>query len=91
MDAFRKQKIAVDSVSLGNPIKISSTDNFQLTLNIFPFQTDRFNSTGVSTTAFVLSNQIYKPPEFFSPYFFIGANYEYYGGDFQCFIMNYKC
>ncbi|RHN72012.1 putative leucine-rich repeat domain, L domain-containing protein [Medicago truncatula] len=78
IDAFQKQNIPVDSVSLSNPINVSSTDNFQLTLNVFPSQTDRFNTTGVSTAAFVLSNQLYKPPEFFSPYVFIGFTYGYY-------------
>jgi hypothetical protein len=91
MDFFRKQNIPVDSVSLSNPFKDSSTDNFQLTLNVFPSQTDRFNTTGVSTVAFALSNQLYKPPEYFTPYAFIGANYKNLGGDLHHFIMNYKC
>lgn len=82
MNTFRKENIPVDSVSLSNPIKVTSTDNFQLTLNVFPSQADRFNTTGVSTAAFVLSNQIYTPPAFFSPYIFIGLSYSYYGGDF---------
>lgn len=81
MDFYRKQNIPVDSVSLSNPFKDSSTDNFQLTLNIFPSQTDRFNATGVSTAAFALSNQLYKPPEFFTPYAFIGVNYKHLGGE----------
>lgn len=81
MDFFRKQNMPVDSVSLSNPFKDSSTDNFQLTLNVFPSQTDRFNTTGVSTAAFALSNQLYKPPEFFTPYAFIGVNYEHLGGE----------
>ncbi|TKY71779.1 leucine-rich repeat receptor protein kinase [Spatholobus suberectus] len=81
MDTFRNQSIPVDSVSLSNPSRNSTSDNFQLTLNVFPFQTDRFNTTGVLTIAFLLSNQIYKPPEFFSPYIFKGANYGYFGGE----------
>ncbi|MED6145711.1 hypothetical protein PIB30_027958 [Stylosanthes scabra] len=81
LNSFQSQKLPVDSVSLSNPTRNSSNNNFQLTLNVFPSQTDRFNRTGVSSVAFVLSNQIYKPPEFFSPYFFNGLNYEYYGGE----------
>ncbi|GAU39573.1 hypothetical protein TSUD_384560 [Trifolium subterraneum] len=81
LDTFRKQNIPVDSVSLSNPIQVSSNDNFQLTLSLFPSQTDRFNTTGVSTAAFILSNQIYTPPDYFTPYFFIGSNYQYYGGE----------
>ncbi|OIV91711.1 hypothetical protein TanjilG_26564 [Lupinus angustifolius] len=81
MDSFRAQNLPVDSVSLSDPMKNSSNDNFQFTLCIFPSQTDRFNRTGVSQIAFVLSNQIYESPEFFYPYFFIGANYRYYEGE----------
>ncbi|CAL0309305.1 unnamed protein product [Lupinus luteus] len=81
MDSFRAQNLPVDSVSLSDPMKNSSNDNFQFTLSIFPSQTDRFNRTGVSQIAFVLSNQIYKSPEFFFPYLFIGANYRYYEGE----------
>jgi len=85
MDTFRNQSLPVDSVALSNPMRNSTSDNFELTLQVFPSQSDRFNSTGVLSIAFLLSNQIYKPPEFFSPYIFKGANYDYTGGE-----MNYK-
>ncbi|KAK7306601.1 hypothetical protein VNO77_44550 [Canavalia gladiata] len=81
LDTFRVQHIPVDSVSLSNPFRNSTSDNFQLTLDVFPSQTDRFNTTGVLSIAFLLSNQIYKPPEFFSPYIFKGDNYGFYGGE----------
>ncbi|XP_027335171.1 probable leucine-rich repeat receptor-like protein kinase At5g49770 isoform X2 [Abrus precatorius] len=81
LNAFRAQHIPVDSVSLSNPFRNSTSDNFQLTLDVFPAQSDRFNATGVLSIAFMLSNQIYKPPEFFSPYVFRGNNYEFYGGE----------
>ncbi|XP_061341541.1 leucine-rich repeat receptor protein kinase HPCA1-like [Gastrolobium bilobum] len=81
LNTFRAQDLPVDSVSLSNPFKNSSTGYFQMDLNIFPSQTVSFNRTGVSGVAFVLSNQIYKPPEFFSPYSFTGNNYGYYGGE----------
>ncbi|KAI4306421.1 hypothetical protein L6164_029698 [Bauhinia variegata] len=55
MSTFRSQNLPVDSVSLSNPFKNSSTDYFQLT--------------------------IYDAPEFFSPYFFIGDDYQYYAGE----------
>lgn len=87
MDTFRNQSIPVDSVSLSNPFRNTTSDNFELTLDVFPSQTDRFNTTGVLTIAFLLSNQIYKPPEFFSPYFFKGASYEYYGGEILCLSL----
>ncbi|KAL1335859.1 hypothetical protein HN51_030306 [Arachis hypogaea] len=81
LKSFESQKLPVDSVSLSNPSRNASNNNFQLTLDVFPSQTDRFNRTGVSSVAFVLSNQIFKAPEFFSPYFFNGLNYQYYGGE----------
>ncbi|WVY93788.1 hypothetical protein V8G54_032876 [Vigna mungo] len=81
MDTFRNQSIPVDSVALSNPMRNSTSDNFEVTLQCFPSQSDRFNSTGVLNIAFLLSNQIYKPPEFFSPYIFKGANYDYTGGE----------
>ncbi|KAJ1402116.1 Serine/threonine-protein kinase, active site [Sesbania bispinosa] len=81
LDTFKKQNVAVDSVSLSNPRKNSTNDNFQLTLEVFPSQTDRFNSTGVLTISFLLSNQIYKPPAFFTPYVFNGLSYEHFGGE----------
>ncbi|KAL2341824.1 hypothetical protein Fmac_009764 [Flemingia macrophylla] len=81
LDTFQKQSVPVDSVSLSNPFRNSTSDNFQLTLDVFPSQTDRFNTTGVLTVAFLLSNQNYKAPEFFSPYIFKGANYDHYGGE----------
>ncbi|KAI4306420.1 hypothetical protein L6164_029698 [Bauhinia variegata] len=81
MSTFRSQNLPVDSVSLSNPFKNSSTDYFQLTVSFFPPQQDLFNRTGVSTIAFVLVNQIYDAPEFFSPYFFIGDDYQYYAGE----------
>ncbi|KAK7412406.1 hypothetical protein VNO78_03865 [Psophocarpus tetragonolobus] len=81
MDTFRNQSIPVDSVSLSDPSRNSTSDNFELTLQVFPSLTDRFNATGVLTIAFLLSNQIYKPPEFFIPYIFKGANYDFFGGE----------
>ncbi|KAF7840304.1 putative leucine-rich repeat receptor-like protein kinase [Senna tora] len=81
MTTFQSQNLPVDSVSLSNPFRNSTTDYFQLDLSIFPSQNDRFNRTGVSSIAFVLSNQIYVPPEFFTPYFFNGNNYENYAGE----------
>ncbi|KAK7331992.1 hypothetical protein VNO80_28738 [Phaseolus coccineus] len=81
MDTFRNRSIPVDSVALSNPVRNPTSDNFELNLQVFPSQSDRFNATGILNIAFLLSNQIYKPPEFFSPYFFNGASYEYTGGE----------
>ncbi|KAI4296839.1 hypothetical protein L6164_036759 [Bauhinia variegata] len=77
----RSQNLPVDSVSVSNPVKNSSTEYFYVTISFFPSQQDRFNRTGVSSIAFALANQIYKAPAFFSPYFFIGDDYQYNAGE----------
>ncbi|XP_054800898.1 LOW QUALITY PROTEIN: leucine-rich repeat receptor protein kinase HPCA1-like [Prosopis cineraria] len=48
---------------------------------VFPSSSDRFNRTGVSSIAFVISSQLLKLPKFFLPYFFIGDDYGYFAGD----------
>ncbi|GKV31591.1 hypothetical protein SLEP1_g40268 [Rubroshorea leprosula] len=53
----------------GNNIQISY---LLLHLSIFPYGQDRFNRTGISTIAFIFSNQSYKPPSNLDgPYFFL--------------------
>ena len=80
LTTFAAVNLPVDSISLSDPLS-TSDGYFQLTLTMFPSQSDRFNRTGVSNIALVLTNQIYKAPEFFNPYFFMGENYLYYGGN----------
>uniref|UniRef100_A0A2N9F957 non-specific serine/threonine protein kinase n=1 Tax=Fagus sylvatica TaxID=28930 RepID=A0A2N9F957_FAGSY len=66
------------SVSLSNPYKDSS-EQLEISLQVFPSGQDRFNETGISLIAFVLSNQIFKPPDFFGPFYFrANAPYEFY-------------
>ncbi|XAR49197.1 Non-specific serine/threonine protein kinase [Bertholletia excelsa] len=77
LDLCRLQQLAVGSVSLSNPHK--DADNYLvLHLEFFPSGQDRFNRTGITTIGFVLSNQIFKPPEGFGPFFYIGDSYEYF-------------
>ncbi|XP_037496979.1 probable leucine-rich repeat receptor-like protein kinase At5g49770 [Jatropha curcas] len=70
MDSFRSNQLPVDSVSLSNPRKDSSL-YLDLNLKIFPSGHDRFNRTIISGIGFVLSNQTFKPPHMFGPYYFI--------------------
>ncbi|KAJ0796248.1 putative protein kinase RLK-Pelle-LRR-VIII-1 family [Helianthus annuus] len=79
MTSFEMHKLPVDSVSLGNPTK-NADDYLDLTLNIFPSGDERFNRTGITRIAFMLSNQTYKPPHAFGPYFFIADNYDSFSG-----------
>ncbi|KAK6945680.1 Serine-threonine/tyrosine-protein kinase, catalytic domain [Dillenia turbinata] len=72
MESFKS--LPVDSVSLSDPTRDSS-DYLELSLEIFPFGRDRFNHSEVSAIGFILSNQTFKPPKEFGPFYFIGSTY----------------
>ncbi|GLU06073.1 hypothetical protein SLE2022_231360 [Rubroshorea leprosula] len=75
---FQSNNLPVDSVSLSNP-RMDPSRYFLLNLNIFPYGQDSFNRTGVSTIAFIFSNQSYKPPSsLYGPYFFRGDAYNHF-------------
>ncbi|KAK7303488.1 hypothetical protein RJT34_14395 [Clitoria ternatea] len=78
--SFLAQDQPVDSVSLSNP---TVTDYLAMTLKIFPSGQDRFNRTGISSIAFMLSNQTYKPPPTlgFGPFYFVGDPYDHFLAD----------
>ncbi|GLU06079.1 hypothetical protein SLE2022_231420 [Rubroshorea leprosula] len=70
--------LPVDSVSLSNP-RMDPYRYLLLNLSMFPFGPDSFNRTGVSTIAFIFSNQSYKPPSnLYGPYFFLGDPYNHF-------------
>ncbi|KAJ0078449.1 hypothetical protein Patl1_36647 [Pistacia atlantica] len=78
--AFRSYQLPVDSISLSNPRK-DSNEYLNLNVQVFPPSgEDSFNRTGISSLGFVLSNQTYKPPHDFGPYFFIGDLYGHFAG-----------
>ncbi|GMY05130.1 leucine-rich repeat receptor protein kinase HPCA1-like isoform X1, partial [Fagus crenata] len=77
MNYSQSQKLPVDSVSLSNPIKDSS-ENLEISLQVFPSGQDRFNRKGISSIGFVLSNQTYKPPHEYGPFFFKAMPYGYF-------------
>ncbi|KAI3448395.1 hypothetical protein Pfo_005060 [Paulownia fortunei] len=79
MATFKSHSQPVDSVSLSNPTK--NVDNYlELNLQVFPSGQDYFNRTGISGIGFMLSNQTFKPPREFGPFYFIGYNYPYFAG-----------
>ncbi|XP_011028449.1 PREDICTED: probable leucine-rich repeat receptor-like protein kinase At5g49770 isoform X3 [Populus euphratica] len=80
MNSFKLHQLPVDSVNLSHPRKDSST-YLVLNLQVFPFGQDRFNRTGISSIGFVLSNQTFKPPSLFGPFFFIGDAYLNFAGE----------
>lgn len=77
MKSFESNQLPVDSVSLSQPTK-DSNDYLVINLDIFPSGGERFNRSGISQIGFLLSNQTYKPPHTFGPYFFIGHNYDFF-------------
>ncbi|XP_050267175.1 leucine-rich repeat receptor protein kinase HPCA1-like isoform X4 [Quercus robur] len=79
MHSFHSHQLPVDSVSLtlSNPITASS-EYLEVKLKVFPYGQVSFNLTGISSIGFMLSNQTFKPPALFGPFYFIGDKYEKY-------------
>lgn len=76
---LQTNKVPVDSISLKNPTK-NLDDYLVLSLEVFPSGVDRFNRTGISRTGFMLSNQTFKPPHGFGPFYFRADPYKYFPG-----------
>nr|POF11971.1 putative leucine-rich repeat receptor-like protein kinase [Quercus suber] len=64
------EKLPVNSVSLSNPIK-DFFEDFKIKLLIFPSGQGCFNPTELSQAGFLFSNQRFKPPDGFGPYYFL--------------------
>ncbi|XVE89312.1 hypothetical protein DITRI_Ditri19aG0192300 [Diplodiscus trichospermus] len=84
MNFFRSVELLqlpVDAISLSNP-KMDDYGYLHLNLSVFPYGQDRFNGTGISTIAFVFSNQTFKPSKeakmLFGPYYFTADKYEHF-------------
>ncbi|KAL8116922.1 hypothetical protein AgCh_023197 [Apium graveolens] len=76
---LQTNQVPVDSISLKNPTK-NLDDYLVLRLEVFPSGLDRFNRTGISRTGFMLSNQTFKPPHGFGPFYFSADAYKYFPG-----------
>ncbi|KAK9669748.1 hypothetical protein RND81_13G151900 [Saponaria officinalis] len=74
MSTFQSHKVAVDSVSLSN-ISRDLSNYLEMNLEIFPLGQVRFNRTAILTIGFMLSNQTFKPPPDFGPFYFEGSEY----------------
>lgn len=68
------------SVSLENPF-FDINDYLQIHLALFPPTGTYFNRSEIIRIGFDLSNQTYKPPPEFGPYYFIPAPYTFQGGN----------
>ncbi|KAJ3671547.1 hypothetical protein LUZ60_007626 [Juncus effusus] len=73
-DKFLEYKQPVDSVSLQN-IFIDSNNYLEMSLGVFPSNEMHFTQGDISGIGFILSNQTYKPPKQFGPYYFLGQQY----------------
>lgn len=66
------------SVSLRNPF-LNSDDYLQVQLELFPPSGKYFSRAEVLVIGFDLSNQTFKPPKEFGPYYFIASPYTFPG------------
>lgn len=82
MKSFKSQNQPVDSVSLSNPLK-NEVNYLVLDLEIFPSNQPYFNRSGITKIGFMLSNQTFKPPHEFGPFYFKGNTYQYFAGSFH--------
>lgn len=71
--------LPVDSVSLSN-VTNNADEYLQMNLDVFPANKLRFNITEVLNIGFILSNQTFKPPPEFGPFYFIGQSYGHFSG-----------
>ncbi|KAD3337830.1 hypothetical protein E3N88_33351 [Mikania micrantha] len=78
MSLWVKLGLTPGSVSLQNPF-FNMDDYLQVYLQLFPSKSKRFNRSDVQKMGFYLSNQTYKPPAGFGPYFFIAMPYDFSG------------
>lgn len=80
MSLWDKLGLTPGSVSLENPF-FDINDYLQIQLALFPPTGTYFNRSEIIRIGFDLSNQTYKPPEEFGPYYFIPAPYTFPGGN----------
>ncbi|XP_020227838.1 probable leucine-rich repeat receptor-like protein kinase At5g49770 [Cajanus cajan] len=78
MSLWVKLGLTPGSVSLQNPF-FNSDDYLQVQLALFPPIGQYFNRSDVQRIGFELSNQTYKPPKEFGPYYFIAFPYPFPG------------
>ncbi|KAJ6746816.1 LEUCINE-RICH REPEAT-CONTAINING PROTEIN [Salix koriyanagi] len=67
------------SVFLQNPF-FNVDDYLQVQVALFPPTGKYFNRSEIQRIGFYLSNQTYKPPKYFGPYYFIASNYPFPDG-----------
>jgi len=78
MSLWVKLGLTPGSVSLQNPF-FDSNDYLLVQLSLFPSTGQYFNRSEVQRIGFELSNQTYKPPKEFGPYYFLAYSYPFSG------------
>lgn len=78
MSLWVKLGLAPGSVLLQDPF-YNVDDYLQVQLALFPPSGKYFNRTEIMRIGFDLSNQTYKPPREFGPYFFVASPYPFPG------------
>ncbi|PIA59777.1 hypothetical protein AQUCO_00400579v1 [Aquilegia coerulea] len=76
---WTKLGLTPGSVSLQNPF-FNGDDYLQVQLDLFPSTGKYFNRSETLRIGFALSNQVFKPPHEFGPYYFIASPYAFPDG-----------
>ena len=80
MEAFKSDKLPVDSISLSVPLK-NANDYLEVRLDVFPSGDYVFNRTGFSVITSQLNNlTFFKSPDAFGPFFFTLNTDNYFTG-----------
>ncbi|KAK4480215.1 hypothetical protein RD792_013277 [Penstemon davidsonii] len=80
LSLWLKLNLSPGSVSLQNPF-FNVDDYLQVQLGLFPYGSKYFNRSEVRRIGFSMSNQSYKPPKEFGPYYFIASPYVFGDGN----------
>lgn len=92
MSLWVKLGLVPGSVSLQNPF-FNIDDYLQVHLEIFPSGNEYFNRSEILRIGFDLSNQTFKPPPEFGPYYFIASPYLFPGNaltsSISCICFSY--
>lgn len=78
MSLWVKLDLTPGSVFIQNPF-FNVDDYLEVQLTLFPAGGKYFNRSEVQRIGFDLSNQTYKPPPEFGPYYFIASPYAFPG------------
>ena len=79
---FLNLSLPVDSIAIHDPF-VDTNNNLEMSLEVYPSGKDQFSEQDISGIGFILSNQTYKPPSNFGPYYFLGQTYSFANGALQ--------